>query len=91
MNSTPNTNQNTNAKSTPQAVFNYAQAAKRNNQNLEQQQKVKPTGPNKQSNPINSSSPPVKQQQQNRNTNSTAKDNVNKDVISSTKSSAANV
>ncbi|ORX50565.1 hypothetical protein DM01DRAFT_1384800 [Hesseltinella vesiculosa] len=36
MNSTPNSNnKSANAKSTPQEVFNYAQAAKRNSQNLE--------------------------------------------------------
>ncbi|CAO3590035.1 unnamed protein product [Absidia cylindrospora] len=62
MNSTPtNKDKNTNAKSTPQAVFNYAQAAKRNSQNSEQQQqKAKPTGPIKPTS-SNPPTPPPKQ------------------------------
>ncbi|KAI8341213.1 hypothetical protein BC941DRAFT_510423 [Chlamydoabsidia padenii] len=70
MNSTPNTNKNTNAKSTPQAVFNYAQAAKRNSQSLEQQQKAKPTGPSKPSS--NPTSPPKQQVTDNTTTKATS-------------------
>ncbi|CAO3609075.1 unnamed protein product [Cunninghamella blakesleeana] len=46
MNSSPNTNKNTNAKSTPPPVFNYAQVTKGNTQNLEQNNKPKQSGQN---------------------------------------------
>jgi translation initiation factor 4G len=76
MNSTPTSksNSDTNAKSTPQPVFNYAQAAKRNSQPLEQQQKTNPTstGPSKPSDPgspsnkLSPTNSPLKQQQSQR-------------------------
>ncbi|KAL0083743.1 hypothetical protein J3Q64DRAFT_1143281 [Phycomyces blakesleeanus] len=45
MNRTPNTTGQTNAKSTPQQVSNYAQAVKRSSQNLDTQQRPKSSSP----------------------------------------------
>jgi translation initiation factor 4G len=98
MNSTPNSksNSDTNAKSTPQPVFNYAQAAKRNSQTLEQKTTPTTTGSDKPSNPTGSpgnkpspSNPPLKQQQPSQkftgNSTSTTlqKDNDNTDMSGS--------
>ncbi|KAG0186668.1 hypothetical protein DFQ28_007479 [Apophysomyces sp. BC1034] len=44
MNRTPNTNEKTNAKSTTQPVFNYAQAAKKSSQNSDTQSQKSKTG-----------------------------------------------
>ncbi|SAL99056.1 hypothetical protein [Absidia glauca] len=96
MNSTPNSkiNSDTNAKSTPQPVFNYAQAAKRNSQTLEQKTNPTTTGSDKPSNSTGSpgnkpspSNPPQQQPSQTSTGNLTStalqKDNDNTDMSGS--------
>ncbi|KAF7727491.1 hypothetical protein EC973_007469 [Apophysomyces ossiformis] len=55
MNRTPNTNEKTNAKSTTQPVFNYAQAAKKSSQNLDTQSQKSKTGSSTSASNINTS------------------------------------